>query len=288
MICRPTRPRRFLVHLSWFDQSAGSFVPTGHFIGGRAQARSNAPLAAGPGPRAAPAWNEHGEDQQFDWAGHDAKLKFRPQESVASAVRRNWVVGRLTSMDRPYRGTVDTQHGPADTIGVRTGEIGDSRSNLLGPTASAPASIAGSPSMISAQPPAERMSAAMAFDPCRRHRPRRWLLPLRAGLLLPDPDRHLIPLQAHVFHSVSDLSHPLCPDEPSSRWKVSANGEIGSGSTLGMPNCRWSTTVCAMAWNGSLVAFRVISSADVTRSALHLCSNSVGTRDAARPPTALL
>ena len=37
-------------------QSACSFVPTCHFPGRRAQARSNSPLAAGPEPRAVPAW----------------------------------------------------------------------------------------------------------------------------------------------------------------------------------------------------------------------------------------
>src|SRR5208282_491200 len=30
---------------------------------------------AGPEPRAAPAWGEHGEDPQFDWAEHGAMLR---------------------------------------------------------------------------------------------------------------------------------------------------------------------------------------------------------------------
>jgi hypothetical protein len=63
-----------LIHVPWFDQSACSFVPTWHASGSRAQARSNSPLAAGPEPRAAPAWGEHGEDPQFDRAEHDARL----------------------------------------------------------------------------------------------------------------------------------------------------------------------------------------------------------------------
>jgi hypothetical protein len=72
-------------------KSACSSAPTCHFTGiarkfgqirrlRRDRSRAQPPLGAGPEPRAAPAWGEHGEDPQFDRAKHEAML-------VAKAMR---------------------------------------------------------------------------------------------------------------------------------------------------------------------------------------------------------
>ena len=55
----------------WFDQRTGSSVPTWHRSGDLAQRCQIRRAAAGPEPRAAPAWGEHGEDPRFVTAARD-------------------------------------------------------------------------------------------------------------------------------------------------------------------------------------------------------------------------
>ncbi len=116
-----------------------SFVPTCHDPGGCAWAVSNPPSSAGPEPRAAPAWGEHGEDPRFATArarrhaaaiGRDAPLSHGRIQAAAAPRRsppdrdRSSLEGRLqwnfrTGFPAAPRTTRRIQPGPRATRPTR-------------------------------------------------------------------------------------------------------------------------------------------------------------------------